>query len=96
MMHTAEIISAVRCTLWRWCTARRGDPFRRVQHTLEIVSVERCTLRRSLYDRICENETENTLGCLSGAQMASNHEKYRGQKSRDPFPLSKMNLFAIF
>ena len=34
-----------------------------------------------------ETEFENTLGCLSGAQMGSNHEKNRGRKSRDTLPL---------
>ena len=30
---------------------------------------------------------KNTLGCLSGAQMGSNHEKNRGRNSRDTLPL---------
>ena len=35
-----------------------------------------------------ETEFENTLACLSGAQMGSNHEKSGGQKSCDTLPLS--------
>ena len=34
-----------------------------------------------------ETEFENTLACLSGAQMGSNHEKTGGRKSRDTLPL---------
>ena len=34
-----------------------------------------------------ETEFENTLACLSGAQIGSNHEKNEGQKSRDTLPL---------
>ena len=30
-----------------------------------------------------ETEFENTFGCLSGAQMGSNHEINWGRKSRD-------------
>ena len=30
-----------------------------------------------------EKEFENILACLSGAQMGSNHEKSKGQKSRE-------------
>ena len=34
-----------------------------------------------------QTEFENTLACLSGAQMASNHEKKTGgRKSRDTLP----------
>ena len=36
-----------------------------------------------------ETEFENTLACLSGAQMGSNHEKTGGRKSRDTLPLTK-------
>ena len=36
-----------------------------------------------------ETEFENTLACLSGAQMGSNHEKKGGRKSRDTLPLRK-------
>ena len=35
-----------------------------------------------------ETEFENTLACLSGAQMGSNHEKTGGRKSRDTLPLN--------
>ena len=35
-----------------------------------------------------ETEFENTLSCLSGAQMGSNHEKNGGRKSRDTLPLN--------
>ena len=35
-----------------------------------------------------ETQFENTLRCLSGSQMGSNHEKNRGRKSRDTLPLS--------
>ena len=34
-----------------------------------------------------ETEFENTLAWLSGAQMSSNNEKNRGNKSRDTLPL---------
>ena len=34
-----------------------------------------------------ETEFENTLACLSGAQMGLNHEKNGGRKSRDTLPL---------
>ena len=34
-----------------------------------------------------KTEFENTLPCLSGAQMGSNHEQNRGRKSRDTLPL---------
>ena len=34
-----------------------------------------------------ETELENTLACLSGAQMGLNHKKTKGQKSRDRLPL---------
>ena len=42
-----------------------------------------------LIDNISEIKTEfeNTLPCLSGAQMGSNHEQNRGRKSRDTLPL---------
>ena len=35
-----------------------------------------------------ETEFENTLACLSGAWMGSNHEKNGGQKSRYTLPLN--------
>ena len=38
------------------------------------------------------NEIENTFGCLSGAQMGSNHEKNRGRKSCDTLPLTMFLL----
>ena len=34
-----------------------------------------------------ENEFENNVTYLSGAQMGSNHDKNRCQKSRDTLPL---------
>ena len=49
-----------------------------------------CTPRRSLCDwKSLRNQTEleNTSGCLSGAQMGSNHEKNMAQKSCDTLPL---------
>ena len=39
-----------------------------------------------------KTEFENTLACLSGAQMGSNHEKNGGRKSRDTLPLSSAIL----
>ena len=45
-----------------------------------------------------ENEflRKTILTCLSGAQMGSNYEKYRGQKSRDTAPLiQEENVNAI-
>ena len=41
-----------------------------------------------------ETEFENTLACLSGAQMGSNHEKTGGRKSRDTLPLSCINILG--
>ena len=41
-----------------------------------------------------KKEFENTLACLSGAQMGSNHAKKRGQKSRDTLHLRK-NYMSI-
>ena len=35
-----------------------------------------------------ETEFENTLACLSGAQMGLNHEKNGGRKSPDTLPLT--------
>ena len=34
-----------------------------------------------------ETELENTLACISVAQMGLNHEKNGGRKSRDTLPL---------
>ena len=42
-----------------------------------------------------EIEFENTLACLSGAQMGSNHKKTGGRKSRDTLPL-KLKFFPSF
>ena len=41
-----------------------------------------------------ETEFENTLACLSGAQMSSNHEKTGGRKSRDT-QTSVTDLFKV-
>ena len=67
MMHTAEIVSAVCSTPWRFlfvntyikkeslrCAARGGDHFL-IEYLGKI-----------------ETEFKNTLGCLSGAQIGSN------------------------
>ena len=43
-----------------------------------------------------ETEFENTLACLSGAQMGLNHEKTGGRKSRDTLPLRKYSTYGIF
>ena len=37
-----------------------------------------------------ENEFENTLAFLSGAQVGSNHGKNRGCKSRDQLPFKSV------
>ena len=54
VIHTLEIVSAVRCTTWRLSLRRDapwGDCLREVIHTLEIVSAVLCTPRRLLrYD----------------------------------------------
>ena len=39
-----------------------------------------------------EKEFENTLACLSGAHMGSNHAKNGGRQSRDTLPLITMLL----
>ena len=41
-----------------------------------------------------ETKFENTLVCLSGAQLGSNHEKTGGRKSRDTLPLRSYNHLA--
>ena len=58
-----------------------------VQHTADIISgvcstLQRLSLRYNAHggdhfviEYLGENKTENTSGCLSGAQMGSNHEK---------------------
>ena len=43
-----------------------------------------------------ETEFKNTLACLSGAQMGSNHEKTGGRKSRDTLPFTTALQFDIF
>ena len=63
-----------------------------MQHTAEIVSAVCYDAHwgdHFVIEYLGENETEieNTLGCLSGAQMGMNHEKNKGQKSRDKLPL---------
>ena len=40
-----------------------------------------------------ETEFKNTLACLLGAQMGSNHEKNGGQKSRETHPLNIINIY---
>ena len=40
-----------------------------------------------------ETEFENTLACLLGAWMSSNHEK-RGRKPRDTIPLMSQTAFV--
>ena len=40
-----------------------------------------------------ETEFENTLACLSGAQIGSKHEKNGGRKSHDTLPF---NFFKCF
>ena len=39
-----------------------------------------------------KTEFENTLGCLPGAQMGSNHEQNRGLKTRDTLPFNCLEL----
>ena len=60
MLHNTEIISAVCCTLRR--------------SSLWCVAHRRNNFVIEYLDEI-ETEFENTLACLSGAQMVSNHEK---------------------
>ena len=43
-----------------------------------------------------KKEFENTLACLSGAQMGSNHAKKRGRKSRDTLHLRKNYMSMQF
>ena len=73
MLHTMEMISAV-C-----CTPRRSSP-RWDAHPGDHFFIE--------YLGEIETEFKNNLGCLSEAQMGSNHDKNRGQKSCDTLPLS--------
>ena len=101
VLLTTEIVSAVCCTPLRWFlryAAHRGNPLYGVLHTAvslctEIISKVWCTTRRWSSRYVAhsgdhfETEFENTLGCLSEAQMGSNHEKNRGQKFRDTLPL---------
>ena len=44
-----------------------------------------------------ETEFKNTLACLSGTQMGSNHEKNGGQneKSCDTLPLNNENVVKV-
>ena len=42
-----------------------------------------------------ETEFKNTLACLSGTQMGSNHEKNGGQKSLDTLPLNNENVVKV-
>ena len=55
-----------------WCEAHQGVEF---------------SIFVNKYLSEIETEFENTLACLSGAQMGSNHEKTGGRKSRDTLPL---------
>ena len=64
-------------------------------HTAELDSAVRFTRWSFLkfeYLGEIETEFENTLACLSGAQMGLNHEKTGGQKSRDTLPLRSNTL----
>ena len=81
VLHTAEIV----------CGEHR-DHLRSVMHTVDMISALCCTSQRSFVIEFLgeiETDSENTLGCLSGAQMGLNQEKNRGQKSRDTLPLNK-------
>ena len=76
-----------------------------VRECIEIVFMPLCNVLVPSYVLICpmqcdlcmplamslyEIEIENTLACLSGAQMGSNHEKKTGGRtSRDTLPLTK-------
>ena len=39
-----------------------------------------------------ETEFENTIACLSGAQLGLNHDKNGGRESRDTLPLMKVSI----
>ena len=58
------------------------------------------TLRRQLFDQISrrnQNRIENTLACLSGAQMGSNHIKKTGdRKFCDTLPLINAHTVRNF
>ena len=89
--------------LSQWCVAHHWDYLRGMLHTAEIISARRffrnlepLTLsyvaRRGHnfeieYLREIKTKFENTLACLSGAQMSLNHEKTGGRKSWDTLHL---------
>ena len=68
VLHTAEIVSVV-CTemISAVCNTPPRSSLRYVAHRGDNFVIE-------YLDEI-ETEFENTLACLSGAQMVSNHEK---------------------
>ena len=102
MLNTAEIISSVCCTPRRsslQCVAHRGDFFETWSHGLH----PRCAAHHGdnfVIEYLSEIETklENTLACLSGAQMDLNHEKNEDQKSCDKlFSMRSRSLdFSMF
>ena len=83
--------------------AHQGDHLR---GTAEIDSAVVCTPRCAAhpgdnfvieYLGEIETELENTLACISVAQMGLNHEKNGGRKSRDTLLLSRVEcFFCIF
>ena len=100
MLHTVEIISAVRCTPRRWSlwyVAHHEDHLRSVLHIAEIVSTVCCSLRRqtTMWSNISTKSKPNTLACLLGAQMGLNHEKIWRSKISCPTPF-KEGLAAWF
>ena len=111
--HTSEIVSAVSCTPLRWSlwyVAHYGDHLRSVLHTavrLSLWCAQRSSLRcdahsgnnleiKYLYE--IETEFENTLACLSWAQMGSNHEKNWRLKIllHTPFKIENLIVWLLF
>ena len=75
-------------SLWLLSKGQSGEILLRVNRS--IMKENNCRKKfRFGNPKICEIETEfeNTLACLSGAWVGSNHEKNRGKKSCDTLPL---------
>ena len=79
-MHTVDLRGIPR-SLTSWWDSHRGALLRGMMHTTEFL--------KNLNILAKSKPFENTLPCLSGEQMGSNHEKNRGRKSRDTLPLTK-------
>ena len=86
-MHTVDLRGIPR-SLTSWWDSHRGASLRDMMHTTEFL--------KNLNILAKSKPLENTLPCLSGEQMGSNHEKNRGRKSRETLPLTKFaQMFKI-